>query len=110
MYDFDHYRVYKQRGDGAFDKMSRDDLIAQIELLDRCYSSDSAELAERLEEASAFRNMMISLDLILHDKQYRFEQANDLWYSRETGEYYGLQGAIDEIVDEVRSMSGNENY
>ena len=61
-----------------------------------------------LSDAEALRWLMVSLDVILHDKQYRFEQSDNLWYSRASCEYFGLQDAIYEIIGEVKDALGME--
>lgn len=53
------------------------------------------------------RALIAQIDLLMHDKDYRFVESEDTWYSRESCKVLTNQEVYDEICAEFRDLQQN---
>ena len=61
-----------------------------------------------MSKEELLKYLIAEIDLIMHDKDYRFENANGTWYSRESCRDLTNEEVLEELRTELRQFSDLE--
>ena len=61
-----------------------------------------------MSKEELLKYLIAEIDLIMHDKDYRFENANDTWYSRESCRDLTNEEVFEELRTELRQFADLE--
>lgn len=61
-----------------------------------------------MSKEELLKHLIAEIDLIMHDKDYRFENANGTWYSRESCRDLTNEEVFEELRTELRQLADIE--
>ena len=61
-----------------------------------------------MSKEELLKYLIAEIDLIMHDKDYRFENANGTWYSRESCRDLTNEEVLEELRTELRQLADLE--
>lgn len=62
------------------------------------------ENSELKKDKELLKSLIGIIDLIMHDKQYRFEDSSNVWYSRKSCKELNREQLLEELEEELHSL------